>query len=65
MTHMDFGDPEMVDFDRFRPIIVIDSAIKAILRLLELVCVSPAVFPDGWHIRARFVGPKSLKNTDF
>ena len=65
MTDTDFGDPEMVDFGRFRPIIVLDSAIKALLRLLELVCVSPAVFPDAWNARPRFVAPKSSKNTVF
>ena len=65
VTDTDFGDPKMIDFGRLRPIIVLDSAIKALLRLLELVCVSPAVFPDGWHTRPRFVGPKSSKNTDF
>ena len=48
MTHTDFGDPEMVDFGRFRPIIVLDSAIKALLRLLELVCVSDSRGVSGW-----------------
>ena len=65
VTHTDFGDPEMVDFDRFRSIIGLDSATKALLRLPELVCVSPTVFPNGWRTRPRFAGPKSSKNTDF
>ena len=65
VTDTDFGEPELVDFGRFRPIIVLDSAIKALLRLLELVCVSPAVFPDGWHTRPQFVGQKSAKNHGF
>ena len=65
VTHTDFGDPEMADFGRFWLIIVLDSAIKALLRLLELVCVSPAVFPDAWYTWPRFVGLKSSKNTDF
>ena len=65
VTHTDFGDPEMVDFDRFRPIIGLDSDTKALLRLPKPDCVSPAVFPNGWHARPRFAGPKSSKITDF
>ena len=65
MTDTDFGDPEMVNFGRFRPIIGLDSDTKALLRLPELVCVSPAVFPNGWHARPRFAGPKSSKIKDF
>ena len=33
VTDTDFGDPEMVDFGRFRPIIGLDSDTKALLRL--------------------------------
>ena len=62
---MDFGDQEMVDFGRFQPIIGLGSDIKALLRLPELVCVSPAVFPNSWHTRPRLAGPKSLKIKDF
>ena len=47
VTDTDFGDPEMVDFGRFRPIIGLDSDTKALLRLPKPVCVSPAVFPNG------------------
>ena len=65
MTDTDFGDPEMIDFGRFRPIIGIDSDTKALLRLPELVCVSPTVFPNGWHTRPLFAGPKSSKNHGF
>ena len=65
VTDTDLGDPEIVDFGRFRPIIGLDSATKALLRLPELVCVSPAVFPDAWYTWPRFVGLKSSKNTDF
>ena len=65
VTHTDFGDPEMVDFGRFRPIIGLDSAIKALLRLPEHVCMSLAVFLNGWHICPRFAGPKSSKNQGF
>ena len=64
VTHTDFGDPEMVDFARFWPIIGLDSDTKALLRLPELVCVSPTVFPNGWHTRSQFAGPKSSKITD-
>ena len=49
VTDTDFGDPEMVDFDRFRPIIGLDSDTKALLRLPKLVCVSPAVFANSWQ----------------
>ena len=65
VTHTDFGDPEMVDFGRFRPIIGLDSDTKALLRLPELVCVFPTVFPNSWHTRLRFVGPKSSKSMIF
>ena len=65
VTHTDFGDPEMVDFDRFQLIIGLDSATKALLRLPELVCVPPTLFPNGWHTRPRFAGPKSSKNHGF
>ena len=47
VTHTDFGDPDMVDFGRFWPIIGLDSDTKALLRLPKLVCVSLAVFPNG------------------
>ena len=65
MTDTDFGDPEMIDFGRSRPIIGLDSDTKALLRLPKLVCVSPAVIPNGWHTRPRFAGPKSSKIKDF
>ena len=65
MTDTDFGDLEMVDFCRFRPIIGIDSDTKALLRLPELVCVSPTVFPNSWYTRPQFAGPKSLKIKGF
>ena len=47
MTDTDFGDPEMVDFGRFRSIIGLDSDTKALLQLPKHVYVSPAVFPNG------------------
>ena len=50
---------------RFLPIIGLDSDIKALLRLPELVCVSPAVFPGAWYTWPRFVGLESSENTDF
>ena len=65
VTDTEFGDPEMVDFCRFWPIIGLDSAIKALLRLPEHVCESLAVFLNGWHICPRFAGPKSLKKQGF
>ena len=65
VTDTDFGDPEMVDFALNLPIIGLDSAIKALLRLPEHVCVSLAVFPKGWHICPWFAGPKSSQNHGF
>ena len=65
MTDTDFGDLGIDDFGRKQLIIGLYSAIKALLWLLEAVCMSPAVFPYSWHSRPRFVGLESLKNTDF
>ena len=39
MTDTDFGDPEMVDFGRFRPIIGLDSDAKALLYTVTKACL--------------------------
>ena len=65
MTDTDFGDLGIDDFGQNKLIIEIYSAIRALLWLLEAAYVSPAVFPNSWHSRLRFVGLKSSKNIVF